>query len=117
MNTRQPFKDAYLRFLQLLSTVEKSHDIQDFEPNERALFDSLCLCWSQGKPLTVREAIGQTPMGSPATLHKRLQRLIDKSMIETHTKEGDRRTKYLHPSEKGLAYIEWLGTQLISIQT
>ena len=86
--------------------------IEDFDANEKALFDSLILAWSQGAPLTLRGAINQANLGSPATLHKRLQRLIAKDLIVAECDGQDRRTKYLRPSEKGLVYIEWLSSQM-----
>ena len=91
--------------------------IEDFDANEKALFDSLSLSWSQGTPLTVRSAINQAHLGSPATLHKRLQRLIAKDLIVAEFVGQDRRTKYLHPSEKGVAYIAWLSQQITAVQT
>ena len=112
MNTHSPFKSAYLRFLQLVSAVESMPGLEGFDANERALFDSLVLNWSLGKSLTVREAIYQPQLGSPATLHKRLKRLIAKELIITESKAGDRRTKYLHPSPKGQAYISLLSEHI-----
>lgn len=116
MNTHTPFKSAYLRFLQLVSAVEAMPGIEDFDANEKALFDSLILAWSQGAPLTVRGAINQANLGSPATLHKRVQRLIAKNLIVAEFEDQDRRTKYLRPSEKGLVYIEWLSSQMTTVQ-
>ena len=116
MNTRSPFKSAYLRFLQLVSAVEAPPGLEQFDANEKALFDSVVLRWAQGAPLTVREAIGQADLGSPATLHKRLQRLIAKDLLVAEHQGQDRRTKYLMPSQQGMVYIEWLSTQLSVVQ-
>lgn len=115
MNTSTPFASAYLRFLQLVSAIETLPGMEDFDANERALFETLALHWSQGQPLTVREAIGQTSLGSPATLHKRLQRLIAKGLVVSQHQGHDRRTKYLIPADKGMVYIEWLGAQMASV--
>lgn len=112
MNTHSPFKSAYLRFLKLVTAVEAMPGIEDFDANEKALFDSLSLAWAQGQPMTVRTAIGQEVLGSPATLHKRLQRLIAKDLVIAEFAGQDRRIKYLRPSEKGLVYIEWLSSQM-----
>lgn len=117
MNSRSPFKSAYLRFLQLVSAVEALPGLEKFDANEKALFDTVVLRWSQGTPLTVREAIHQAELGSPATLHKRLQRLIAKDLLLSEHQGNDRRTKYLMPSQKGLVYIEWLSTQLAVVQS
>lgn len=112
MDTHSPFKSAYLRFLQLVAAVDEMSGLDDFDANEKALFDSLCLRWSQGKVMTVREAISQTSLGSPATLHKRLQRLIAKELIAATHEGQDRRAKYLVPSGKGQVYIEWLSSKM-----
>ena len=118
MNTHTPFKSAYLRFLQLVSAVAAMPGVEDFDANEKALFNTLSLAWSQGAPLSVRGAINQASLGSPATLHKRLKRLIAKDLIIDELAGNDRRTKYLRPTEKGLIYIEWLSSQItVSIQT
>jgi DNA-binding MarR family transcriptional regulator len=112
MDTHSPFKSAYLRFLQLVAAVDQMSGLDDFDANEKALFDSLCLRWSQGKAMTVREAISQTNLGSPATLHKRLKRLIAKQLIVAAHEGQDKRAKYLVPSEKGQAYIDWLSSKM-----
>ena len=112
MNTQTPFKSAYLRFLQLVSAVTAMPGVEHFDANEKALFNTLSLAWSQGAPLSVRGAINQASLGSPATLHKRLKRLIAKDLIIAELADQDRRTKYLRPTEKGLIYIEWLSTQM-----
>ena len=112
MDTHSPFKSAYLRFLQLVAAVDEMSGLDDFDANEKALFDSLCLRWSQGQAMTVREAISQTSLGSAATLHKRLKRLIAKELIVATHEGQDKRTKYLAPSEKGQAYIDWLSSKM-----
>lgn len=116
MTTHSPFKSAYLRFLEMVSAIESLPGMEDLDANERALFDTLCLGWSQGKPMTVREAINQGHLGSPATLHKRLHRLIDRHLINAEHEGNDRRAKYLKPSEQGLAYIGQLDAQLAIIR-
>lgn len=116
MNDRSPLTSAYLRFLQLINTLEALPGLHELAANEKALFDSILLHWSKGDPLTVRLAIGQDFLGSPATLHKRLKRLIAKDLILTRYEGGDKRTKYLEPSEKGLAYIEWLDNNMSTAQ-
>lgn len=116
MNTLPLFKSAYLRFLHLVSTMEPISGIADFDVNEKTLFDSLSLAWSQGNPLTVSNAINQANLASPSVLHKRLHQLIAKDLIEVVFNGKDRRLKYLRPSEKGLLYIEWLSSKMTTVQ-
>ncbi|MGV0960245.1 MAG: hypothetical protein ACOYB1_10450 [Limnohabitans sp.] len=117
MSFYSPSKSAYLRFLQLISAVDGLPWLADVDAHERALFDVLCLHWSQGQPLTVFNAIHQAQLGSSSTLHKRLKRLIAKDLIVARYGENNRRTKHLMPSDKGLACIHWLSTQLALVQT
>ena len=117
MNFHPPQKSTYLRFLQLISAVDGLPWLLEIDPHERALFDVLCLHWSQGQPLTVFNAIHQTQLGSSSTLHKRLKRLIAKDLILARCSEGNRRTKHLVPSDKGLACIQWLSTQLTRVHS
>ncbi len=111
MESTATFNDAYLRFLRLVSAAEGHTGGQDLGANEKALFEAIALRWSQGEPMTVREAIHLDHLGSPATLHKRLQRLIEKQLVQTQGTEHDRRTKLLLVSDKGQDYIDWLGRQ------
>ena len=114
MNMRSSFAGVYLRFLQLTATLEVLPGLQDFDADEKALFDVIVLQWAQCNPLTVRMAIGQKLLGSPATLHRRLKRLIAKDLVLAHNQGANKRAKYLEPSKKGLAYIEWLSSNIAS---
>lgn len=114
-NTRSLFIGAYLRFLELASAVEALPGMDFFDPNHKALFEAILLSWSKGQTMTVREAIGRAELGSPATLHKRLLRLRQAELITVQAIEGDRRTKLLVPTEKGLDYISNFGSHLTQL--
>lgn len=116
MNTISSSKSAYLRFLKLICTVEGPPSLDEIDANDKALFESICLCWSEDKVMTVRDAISQVKLGSPATLHKRLHRLIANGLVVAKHIGSDKRTKYIIPSEKGEVYLEWLGIQILSVQ-
>lgn len=107
-----PFASAYLRFLQLSKVVQALPDGQEMDANEAALLQSVVLCWYENKPMTVREAIGLAELGSPATLHKRITRLRDKDMLSTMNLEGDRRAKFLIPTQRTLDYFKHLGQSM-----
>ena len=100
---------AYLHFLQLSSGFVQMPALEGFDANHKALFESVALSWFLGKPLTVRDTIEQSALGSPATLHKRLHRLIGQKLLTAQGFGTDRRTKFVQPTDKGLAFIEWLG--------
>ena len=110
MPTHQsPLALAYLRFLQLSKVVQALPDGQEMDANEEALLQAVVLRWYEQEPMTVREAIGLANLGSPATLHKRITRLREKDMLSTLNLEGDRRAKFLIPTQRTLDYFQNLG--------
>jgi hypothetical protein len=50
----------------------------------------------------VHEAIAMSHLGSPATLQKRLALLRNLKLVDAVRLNGDHRTKFLRPSDKGL---------------
>jgi hypothetical protein len=107
-----PFASAYLRFLQLAQVIQALPDGMEMDANEKALLQAVVLRWYEGQPMTVREAIGLTELGSPATLHKRITRLRDKEMLSTLNQEGDRRAKFLIPTQRTIDYFSHLGQSM-----
>jgi DNA-binding MarR family transcriptional regulator len=110
--TQSPFASAYLRFLQLAKVVQALPVGQEMDANESALLQSVVLRWYENEPMTVREAIGLAELGSPATLHKRITRLREKDMLSTLNQEGDRRAKFLIPTQRTLDYFQHLGQSM-----
>jgi hypothetical protein len=105
--------EPYLQFLALLSAPSDFHAHGEIDANHKALFESAVLNWSLGKPLSVLETISQAKLGSPATLHKRLQRLIAQDFVKSESKGADKRTKFVSPSHKGISYMDWVGDKLL----
>ena len=115
--SQTPFASAYLRFLQLAKVVQALPDGQEMDANEQALLESVVLCWYENNPMTVREAISLAALGSPATLHKRITRLREKDMLSTLNIEGDRRAKFLIPTQRTLDFFQNLGQSMQQANT
>ena len=111
-STNSPFAAAYLRFLQLAKVIQALPDGLEMDANEKALLQAVVLRWYEGQPMTVREAIALDDLGSPATLHKRITRLREKEMLSTLNLEGDRRAKFLIPTQRTLDYFSHLGQSM-----
>lgn len=116
-STRSPLASAYFRFLQLARAVEALPDGAPMDANESALLEAVVLRWHEGHAMTVREAIHLAALGSPATLHKRITRLRNKEMLATYSEPGDRRAKFLIPTQQALDYFDRLGQSLQQVQT
>ena len=111
-----PLAKAYFRFLQLAKAVEALPDGALMDANESALLEEIVLRWHEGQPMTVREAIGLAHLGSPATLHKRVTRLRQKEMLDAFSEAGDRRAKFLIPTDRALDYFDHLGRSMQQVQ-
>lgn len=111
-----PLAKAYFRFLQLAKAVEALPDGALMDANESALLEEIVLRWHEGQPMTVREAIGLAHLGSPATLHKRVTRLRQKEMLDAFSEAGDRRAKFLIPTDKALNHFDRLGRSMQEVQ-
>ena len=111
-SNKSPFASAYLRFLQLTRVIQALPDGMEMDANEKALLQAVVLRWYEDQPMTVREAIALANLGSPATLHKRVTRLREKEMLSTLNLEGDRRAKFLIPTQRTLDYFNHLGQSM-----
>ncbi len=114
--TPTPSAEAYFRFLRLCAAIKQAPGHEQLDANHNALLESVALHCFMDQPLAVREAIDQAALGSPATLHKRLQRLIAQELITAQSTEQDRRTKHLVLTQKGLGHFAQLGAHLHKVQ-
>jgi len=111
-NKQSNTENVYLRFLQLAKAIQSLPDAPLLDANENALLEAIALRWFENKPMTVREAIGLSELGSPATLHKRITRLRNRDLVETFSQADDKRAKYLIPTEKTLAMFKDFGKKM-----
>ena len=111
-----PLASAYFRFLQLARAVEALPQGTAMDANETALLEAVVLRWHEGHPMTVRESINLSALGSPATLHKRVTRLRLKEMLAPYNEPGDRRAMFLIPTPKAVEYFEQLGQSMQQVQ-
>ena len=109
--------NAYMRFLQLAKSVQELPDGQQLDANEKALLEEIALRWFENRVMAVREAIGLTHLGSPATLHKRITRLRRKDLLKTFNQPEDKRAKYLIPTDHTIAMFRDFGKKMSSAIT
>lgn len=89
--------NAYLKFVKL-------RKVMTFDMTAQALLDLICLRHAEGVPMKVTDAMKLKDLASPATLHRKLDDLFAFGYIE-HKFLKDRRTKFLAPSDKAIAYV------------
>ncbi len=113
--SNSPTANAYLRFLQLARGIQQLPDAPLLDANEKALLEEVALRWFENRTMTVREAIGLTQLGSPATLHKRITRLRHKDLLMTFSQPEDKRAKYLIPTEKTIDMFGDFGKKMNTV--
>ena len=111
-NNKSATANAYMRFLQLARAVQQLPDAPQLDANEKALLEEIVLRWYENRVMTVREAIGLTHLGSPATLHKRITRLRQKDLLKTFNQPDDKRAKYLFPTDKTMTLFGDFGKKM-----
>lgn len=102
----------YLLFCQHAADIHpnKSFPI-DFAAKE--LLDIIGTCHFH-EPLTVTEAMGLQEIGSPATIHRKLDDLRVAGLIHHQYQGDDRRTKYLRLTPDAIGYYAQLSAAMIN---
>lgn len=98
----------YTRYLDIIRNVEPL----PVDLMAQRLLDEIALRQAKGSLITVTQAMGLSHIASPATLHRKLDELLDAKLINQNFGEKDRRTKYLVPSKKAHAYFTTLGSAM-----
>jgi len=102
----------YLKFLSHLADINPSkHFTVDFTAEK--LLDIIGCCHFH-EPLTVTEAMQLQEIGSPATIHRKIDDLLIAGLI-WHEQLGDnRRTKYLRLTPRAVAYYALLSEAMVN---
>lgn len=100
---------VYLRFLNLLHTLEGAGQMPDLDADSRKLMELIALKHHQQQAMTVSDAMGLVEIASPATIHRKLDLLRDLGLVDTVHQGKNRRTKFLVPTPKALTHFAGLG--------
>ena len=91
--------NAYIKFLNESVGIPKPADA-----TARNLLDLVCLHEGMSYPLTVTQVMNQPQLASPATMHRKLEDLLELGLV-THQYQGkNRRTKYVVLTTSGQLY-------------
>ena len=102
-------QSIYLRFLSLLHAIEGKGELPNLDLDAKRLLEVIAVQHSQGKSLTVSDAMAMTHIASPATIHRKLDLLRDIGMIDSYFEGSNRRTKYLCPTPQAEKYFSQVG--------
>lgn len=96
---------TYIRLLNLLQGIT---DLEIDLVAEKVL-DRIALAHANGKPLTITRAMEMHDIASPATIHRKLNMLIEADLIKQDFEGKNRRTKYLTPTVRAEEHFTRLG--------
>ncbi len=100
----------YLRFLNLSHAI--SGNLVDVDLLALRLLEAIAVAHSNEATLTVTDAMSLNAIASPATMHRKLNELLDAGLIEQVYEGKNRRTKYLHPTTKASKYFDQMGNAI-----
>ncbi len=104
---------AYLRFLNIIRASNVNKNFPNLDPAEARLLDAFADLWFNNKRVTVSTAMHlmDTEM-SPATVHRRIQGLRKKGMLELDNDDLDSRIRYVVATDLAKQYFHTLGQAL-----
>jgi len=103
-------KNIFIRFLNLREAMKI--DPAELDLSALKLLEVCAVKCSSGQRLTVTEAMQLNKIASAATIHRKLNQLIDAGYLSLEYEGQNRRTKYLTPTAKSNEYFTKLGVML-----
>lgn len=66
------------------------------------------------KPMQVRQLLGLSQIGAPATIHKMMKNLVARKFLLLGDNPSDKRIKYLYPAPPTLNFFKELSSKMSS---
>ena len=104
-SVRNEWIDLFFRFQQMVQSLKALPSLQDLSPEHEALLNMVGSHWHAGQSLSVRQAMRTEQLGSPATIHKRLQQLRGAGLIDLQTSELDSRKRMIVPTAEAISFF------------
>jgi hypothetical protein len=104
----------YLRFLRLTETVRGLPALPPLDPLEERILNTVACLGAGGARLSVRDIMGRSEFGAPATIHARLKAMREKGWICLANTE-DMRRKQIELSQAALLYFDKLSTCVMEV--
>ena len=102
-------KTVYIRFLAAALAVDSLSEFGNVDETAKQLLNIIALRHAQGKAITVSEAMELNTIASPATIHRKLDVLLDVGLIKQFFIGKNRRKRYLEPTKVANKYFDSLG--------
>ena len=89
--------NEYLNFMSARERIMGNHSLSH---KEALILRTLMIFFTANKKITVSDLLAMKEIGSPATIHSFLKKLIQNHFIATEVDKKDNRIKYLSPATK-----------------
>jgi len=104
--------NAYFNFIELVKGLNSVGSLVNIDPEAKLLLDEIAVHENRNTPLTVSELMALDAIASPATIHRKLNALLEQELVEVQFEGNNRRTKYLVVSSKGNKYFSQLSVAM-----
>jgi DNA-binding MarR family transcriptional regulator len=105
-------RESLVRFLSSVNKMEEVHYASLPDNDAKLLLMAVTVAHESGTPLNVSQAMQIRRIGSPAKNHRKIDDLLHAGMIDLVHDAGNRRTKYLVPTETAMAIFDELAAAL-----
>lgn len=99
--------DIYVRFLQLADALRGLPSLPPLDPLEERILALVARAGQDERRLSVRDMMGQSELGAPATIHTRLKSMREKGWIMLSDTEDTRR-KQIELTQAALMHFDKL---------
>lgn len=103
---------SYIRFLNCIDALEAKGGVTKLDAIETQLLDWIMMTFSQGGEILVGDLLVLSHIGSQATLHGRLQKLITLGYVKQALDSVDGRKKKILPTKIAIKRYEILSKLL-----
>lgn len=102
----------YIRFLEVLKGLS-AKEATAIDPEAKLLLDEIAINHYKGTPLTVSDLMALKHIASPATIHRKLDSLLQANLAELKFEGENRRTKFIAITKSGDRYLSNLSKAMI----
>ena len=103
---------SYIRFLACVDNLDRMNLGQSLDGTEEQMLNYLSLKYAQGQETLVGDFIHLDHLGSQATLHGRLKKLVAMGYVVLVEDKSDARKKAVMPTAKARKYYDKLSSFL-----
>ena len=105
--------DIYLRFLQLAEALRGLPSLPALDPLEERILGLVAKAGRAEERLSVRDMMGKSELGAPATVHNRLKSMREKGWIML-TDTDDSRRKQIELTQAALQHFDRLSQCMVN---